>query len=112
MIAENFSELETLGEKFAEAESNRIYLLEYRKSLKAILMAQAEADNPGVALQKQERFAYSHKDYLELLEGIKAAVYQSAKLRHQIKVMDTRFETWRTKQATKRAELARLPSIT
>jgi len=105
MIAENFTEIEALGEKYAEAEANRIYLLEYRKSLKAILMSQAEADAPGMALQKQERFAYSHKDYLELLQGIKAAVYESAKLRHQIKVMDTRFETWRTKQATLRAEM-------
>jgi hypothetical protein len=105
MSAENFTEIEALGEKYAEAEANRIYLLEYRKSLKAILMSQAEADAPGMALQKQERFAYSHKDYLELLQGIKAAVYESAKLRHQIKVMDTRFETWRTKQATLRAEM-------
>jgi hypothetical protein len=105
MSAENFTEIEALGEKYAEAEANRIYLLEYRKSLKAILMSQAEADAPGMALQKQERFAYSHKDYLELLKGIKAAVYESAKLRHQIKVMDTRFETWRTKQATLRAEM-------
>jgi len=105
MSAENFTEIEALGEQYAEAEANRIYLLEYRKSLKAILMTQAEADAPGMALQKQERFAYSHKDYLELLQGIKAAVYESAKLRHQIKVMDTRFETWRTKQATLRAEM-------
>jgi hypothetical protein len=105
MSAENFAEIEALGEKYAEAEANRIYLLEYRKSLKAILMSQAEADSPGMALQKQERYAYSHKEYLLLLDGIKAAVYQSAKLRHQIKVMDTRFETWRTKQATLRAEM-------
>lgn len=105
MIAENFTEIEALGEKYAEAEANRIYLLEYRKSLKAILMTQAEADAPGMALQKQERFAYSNKEYLLLLDGIKAAVYKSAKLRHQIKVMDMRFETWRTKQATLRAEM-------
>ena len=105
MSAENFTEIEALGEQYAEAEANRIYLLEYRKSLKAILMTQAEADAPGMAIQKQERFAYSHKDYLELLQGIKAAVYESAKLKHQIKVMDTRFETWRTKQATLRAEM-------
>jgi len=105
MSAENFAEIEALGEKYAEAEANRIYLLEYRKSLKAILMSQAEADAPGMALHKQERYAYSHKEYLLLLDGIKAAGYQSAKLRHQIKVMDTRFETWRTKQATLRAEM-------
>lgn len=105
MSAESFVEMEEMGDKYAEAEANRIYLLEYRKSLKAILMAQAEADSPGMALQKQERFAYSHQEYLLLLDGIKAAVHQSAKLRHQIKVMDTRFETWRTKQATLRAEM-------
>lgn len=105
MSAENFSEIEALGEQYAQAEANRTYLLEYRKSLKAILMSQAESESPGMALQKQERFAYSHQDYLELLEGIKVAVFEAAKLRHQIKVMDTRFETWRTKQATLRAEM-------
>lgn len=105
MSAENFAEIEALGEQYAEAEANRIYLLEYRKSLKAILMSQAEAESPGMALQKQERFAYAHQDYLDLLEGIKSAVFKAAKLRHQMKVFDTRFETWRTKQATLRAEM-------
>lgn len=105
MSAESFAEMEEMAIKFAEAEANRTYLLEYRKSLKAILMTQAEEQSPGMALQKQERYAYSHQDYLDLLQGIKAAVLEAAKLRHQIKVMDTRFETWRTKQATLRAEM-------
>jgi hypothetical protein len=105
MSVENFSEMEALAESLAEAEGNKVYLLEYRKSLKAILMTQAEQDNPGMALQKQERYAYSHADYLELLEGIKQAVIKASKFRHQMKVIDMRFETWRTKQSTRRAEM-------
>ena len=73
-------ELEEVTEKFAEAESNRLYLMEFRKSKKAILMNEAERANPKMPIAAQERYAYSHEEYLG-------------------------FEQWRSKQATLRQEM-------
>lgn len=105
MNSESFEDLRQLGHRLAQAEAQRIYLLEFRKSKKAILMTDFELSEPGAPIAKQERYAYSHPDYLELLEGLKEATQISAKLRHEMKVMEMRFETWRTQQATHRAEM-------
>jgi len=105
MNAESWQDFEKLTKDYATAEANRAYLLEFRKSKKAMLMADAEAKEPGLAIAKQEREAYSHPEYQELLEGIKVAVEQATALRFQIEVRKMRFESWRSKQATSRAEM-------
>ncbi len=61
------------AEEFARAKSQRVYLEEFRKSKKAILMRQAESEGCKTG-QERESYAYSHKEYIELLDGIKAAV--------------------------------------
>ena len=106
MSAESWQEFEQLTKDYAKAEANRAYLIEFRKSKKAILMADAEAKEPGLAIAKQEREAYSHPEYQQLLEGIKEAVEQATALRFQIEVRKMRFESWRSKQATSRAEMS------
>jgi hypothetical protein len=106
MNAESWQDFEQLTKDYAKAEANRAYLSEFRKSKKAMLMADAEAKEPGLAIAKQEREAYSHPEYQELLEGIKVAVEQATALRFQIEVFKMRFETWRSKQATSRAEMS------
>ncbi len=106
MSAESWQEFEQLTKDYAKAEANRAYLIEFRKSKKAILMADAEAKEPGLAIAKQEREAYSHPEYQQLLDGIKEAVEQATALRFQIEVRKMRFESWRSKQATSRAEMS------
>tara|TARA_S200002703_G_scaffold49478_1_gene42929 strand:- start:2947 stop:3279 length:333 start_codon:yes stop_codon:yes gene_type:complete len=101
----SLDKLEHLTSQYAEAEANRQYLMEFRKSKKAILMAEAEKDNPSMPIAKQERYAYSHQEYLELLIGLKAAVEEAVALRHKITVYNMRFEQWRSQQATTRAEM-------
>ena len=55
MPNETFKELEETTIQFAQAEAEKVYLMEYRKSLKAMLMAKAEANSPSLAIAKQER---------------------------------------------------------
>jgi len=105
MNDEIWQDFEKLTEQYSVAESNRAYLTEFRKSKKAILMAEAESIEPGMAIAKQERYAYSHHEYLELLSGYKAAVYEATALRFKIEAFKMRFERWRSKQATMRAEI-------
>ena len=88
------------GKKFAKAKAERVYLEEYRKSLKAILMKRSMES----AVNAQEREAYSHPEYVSLLEGLKEAVEIEEKLRWDLIGAQARVEIWRTEQANNRAE--------
>jgi hypothetical protein len=57
------------GKKFAKAKAERCYIEEYRKSLKAILMKRSMEN----AIGAQEREAYAHPEYVQLLEGLREA---------------------------------------
>ena len=88
------------AKKFAKAKAERVYLEEYRKSLKAILMKQSME----AAIGAQEREAYAHDDYVALLKGLKEAVEIEEKLRWDLIGAQARVEIWRTEQANNRAE--------
>jgi len=88
------------AKKFAKAKAERVYLEEYRKSLKAILMKRSME----TAVNAQEREAYSHDDYVALLIGLKEAVEIEEKLRWDLIGAQARVEIWRTEQANNRAE--------
>ncbi len=85
---------------FAKAKAERIYLEEYRKSLKAILMKRSLE----TAVNAQEREAYSDPEYLQLLLGLREAVEIEEKLRWDLIGAQARVEIWRTEQANNRAE--------
>ena len=86
--------------KFAKAKAQRVYLEEFRKSKKALLMAQSTAE----AANAREQYAYSHDEYIALLEGLKQAVEIEEKLRWDLVAAQARVEIWRTEQANARAQ--------
>ena len=86
--------------KFAAAKAQRVYLEEFRKSKKAILMCQSTAK----AANEREQYAYSHEDYLALLGGLKAAIEVEEKLRWDLIAAQARIEIWRTQSANNRAQ--------
>jgi hypothetical protein len=87
--------------KFAEARAQRVYLEEFRKSKKALLMQL----NTAQPISAQERDAYAHPEYLELLEGLKQAVEIEEKLRWDLIAAQARVEIWRSEQANARADI-------
>ena len=84
--------------QFAAAKAQRVYLEEFRKSQKALLMAQS----PAKAANEREQFAYAHPEYAALLEGLRAAVEVEEKLRWDLIAAQARIEIWRTKCANNR----------
>lgn len=101
--------LRHLVEDYAKARAERVYLEHFRKSKKAMLMAEAETRDPTKykSAASQEAYAYRHPDYLELLEGLKAATETEEFRRWQLKSREMRFEEWRTEQANQRQEAKR-----
>jgi hypothetical protein len=88
------------AKKFAKAKAERVYLEEYRKSLKSLLMKRSLEESIGA----QEREAYAHEEYRQLLGGLKEAVEVEEKLRWDLIAAQARVEIWRTEQANLRAE--------
>lgn len=92
----------SVGE-YAKARADMVYLTEFRKSKKAILMNQAQADGVKTG-QERESYAYAHDDYLSLLVGLRDATEKSEGLRYRMKIAEERVGIWRTKEATIRKE--------
>ncbi len=87
----------------SKAKAEAVYLSEFRKSKKAILMA--EAQEKGVKTgQERETYAYSHPEYLELLTAIKVSIEVSEDLRYRMIIAERRCDIWRTKAANNRKE--------
>lgn len=86
--------------KFAAARAQRVYLEEFRKSKKAILMGQSTAKSAV----EREQYAYAHEDYLALLGGLKLAIEVEEKLRWDLVAAQARVEIWRTQSANARAQ--------
>lgn len=71
------------AEKYAQAKSERVYLEEFRKSLKAKLMNEAEREGRKTG-QEREAYAYADQRYVDLLLGLKAAVEVEEALRWKL----------------------------
>jgi hypothetical protein len=88
--------------EYAQAKANRIYLEEYRKSLKSQLMKDALVGGYEAA-NAQEREAYSHPSYKQHLLALKEAVETEEKLRWMLIAAEARIDVYRTQSANNRA---------
>ena len=68
-------------------------------------MIASEVASPGIPVSKQERDAYAHHEYKELLKGLQVAVEREEVTKHKIDAINMKFESWRTKEATRRTEI-------
>ena len=88
---------------YAQAKANRVYLEEYRKTLKAQLMQKAQQEG-SVASATQERDAYAHPTYAEHLKALEVAVEAEETLRWRLIAAQARIEVWRSLGANQRAQ--------
>jgi uncharacterized protein (DUF2132 family) len=83
---------------YAKAKAERVYLEEFRKSKKAILMQQSSEKTAAM----QERDAYAHPEYLGLLAALRVAVDAEENARWLMVAAQTRVEVWRSQNAANR----------
>lgn len=85
----------------AKAKGERIYLEEFRKSKKSLLMRDAEIAGHKT-LAAQEREAYAHVDYIKLLESLRDAVEREELARWRMVSCQAAVEVWRSQEASAR----------
>ena len=83
---------------YAQAKANVTYLEQYRKSKKATLFANAI----GNTIADKESYAYSHPEYLKVLDGLKEAVEEAERLRWMLVAAQARIDVWRSQEASNR----------
>ena len=83
----------------AQARADRIYLEEYRKSLKAQIMK----ENAGLPIGAQEREAYLDERYKEHLRAYRESVFIDEKHRFLHSAALAKIEAWRSQSANERA---------
>lgn len=82
----------------AHAKGNVVYMTEYRKTLKALLMQRSGSKT----IQMKEADAYAHPDYLQHLEGLREAVEEHERLRWGMVTDAAAVEVWRSTNANER----------
>ena len=85
--------------KAAQARANRIYLEEYRKTIKGELMR----ENTQESLGAQEAIAYAHDRYKQHLLAMRDAIQQDEYHRWMLTAAEAKIEAWRSQQANQRA---------
>jgi hypothetical protein len=95
--------LYTHGAKYAEAKAQRVYLEEFRKSQKSMLMIKAKAEGKAKSEAAAETAAYADPVYLEMLKGLQAAVEAEETLRWGLVSAQARIDVWRSQEASNRA---------
>ena len=86
------------AEKYADAKASRVYLEEFRKSKKSLLMLQSDEKTQA----GKEAYAYAHDEYIALLDGLKVAIEVEETVKWQMIAAQARIEVWRTQQANNR----------
>lgn len=88
---------------YGEAKAQRVYLEEFRKTKKALLMK--DALKLGVeAANAQEREAYADPAYHQLIKGLATAIEKEETLKWEIEAARLDIEIWRSREATNRTQ--------
>jgi len=84
--------------EYAQAKSQVTYLEEFRKSKKAMLFSAAI----GNTIADKDNYAYSHPEYLAVLDGLRDAVEKAETLRWMLIAAQARVDVWRSQEASNR----------
>jgi hypothetical protein len=85
--------------EFAQAKADRIYIENFLRSKKSLLMAEAKS----ATISGAEAEAYAHPEYIRLIVGLKEAIEKEEKLKWMLTAAQLKVDIWRTEQATNRA---------
>jgi hypothetical protein len=88
------------AKEYSIAKAHVIYMTEYRKTVKATLMASCTERTESA----KETYAYSHEDYKLHLAGLAQAVQEAEFLRWRMIGAEAKIEVWRSLEASNRIE--------
>ena len=100
-IVERLEQMESAIKDYAKSRSERIYLEQWRKSKKALLMRSEEALKLKTVAER-EAYAYAHTEYIQVIEGLRDATEIEEKHRWALISLQLEIEVWRSMNANQR----------
>lgn len=97
------TQLRQLAKDYGKWEGRRVFLHEFRKSKKAMMMKAAECEGYKTAAA-QEREAYASEEYIQVITALQTATEEAQRLRWELSIAADGLRAWQTEQANKRAE--------
>ena len=85
---------------YAEAKANVVYMTEFRKTKKALLMNESDAKTESA----KESHAYANPSYTQHLEALRQAIVEAERLRWLMIAAEAKIEVWRSLESSARAE--------
>lgn len=101
-LSDLFDRLEAAAQDYAIAKAERFGLAEHRKILKNQMMMVAEAEGRKSHVA-QERFAYTHPTYIQLVDDLTKAIKRETDLEYACKLIEMEWGSQRTHSANLRA---------
>lgn len=85
--------------RYAKAKAQRMYLEEFRRVKRALLMQQSDAKT----VADRETYAYSHPEYIAVVDGLQVAWEAEITLQWKLKAAELQVDIWRSQEASNRA---------
>jgi len=86
------------AEEYGRCKANVIYLQEFRKSKKSLLMNQSDLKTESA----KESFAYAHEEYQDHLAAIRVAIDQYETMRWMMIAAQAKIDVWRSLESSAR----------
>lgn len=95
--------IRNIAPAYGEAKAQRVYLEEFKRTKRALLMK--DALKLGIeAANAQEREAYADPSYVQLLKGLATAIEAEETLKWELEAARLDIEIFRTREATNRMQ--------
>jgi len=99
-LTDALDQVEKFAPIYAKAKGKRVQLEHFRKSKKSALAL----DAVGSTVSEKDHRAYSHKDYIAVVDGLSAATEQETEAFWKLKLAEMKVGVWRTLQSNRRQE--------
>ena len=86
------------AEEYGRCKANVIYLQEFRKSKKSLLMNQSDLKTESA----KEAFAYAHQEYQDHLATIRVAIEEYETMRWMMIAAQAKIDVWRSLESSAR----------
>jgi hypothetical protein len=86
------------AEEYGRCKANVIYLQEFRKSKKSLLMNQSDLKTESA----KEAFAYAHEEYQDHLAAIRVAIEEYESMRWLMVAAQAKIDVWRSLESSAR----------
>jgi hypothetical protein len=86
---------------YAQAKADVVYMSEFRKTMKALLMNECTAKTQS----EKESYAYAHASYIKHLDALREAHEKCEELRWLMVGAEAKIEVWRSLESSARIEV-------